>query len=157
MPEPVAASGLSSVTLPIHGLDCAVCAESLAAGLRNTPGVQDASVNFGAGAARIAFDATTSRSNVVERVAVLGYTVPLAAQGTPLRYRVRGMADLVAMAADLDRLEPNPSGRPPILVPRPLWPWPAAVAGVAALTLGMLPFLRGLGRGVRPAARRVSA
>lgn len=72
-------------------------------------------------------------------------------------YRVRGMADLVAMAADLDRLEPNPSGRPPILVPRPLWPWPAAVAGVAALTLGMLPFLRGLGRGVRPAARRVSA
>jgi Cd2+/Zn2+-exporting ATPase len=89
--ERAAANGLSSVTLPIQGLDCAVCAESLAAGLRNTPGVQDASVNFGAGTARIAFDATTSRRNVVERIAVLGYTVPLAAQETTLRFRVRGM------------------------------------------------------------------
>ena len=76
MPEPVAAAGLSSVTLPIHGLDCAVCAESLAAGLRNTPGVQDASVNFATGSARIAFDATISRSHVVERIAVLGYSAP---------------------------------------------------------------------------------
>ncbi|MCA9862265.1 MAG: HAD-IC family P-type ATPase, partial [Thermomicrobiales bacterium] len=91
MPEPVAAAGLSSVTLPIHGLDCAVCAESLAAGLRNTPGVQDASVNFATGSARIAFDATISRSHVVERIAVLGYSAPGVAQGDPLRFRVRGM------------------------------------------------------------------
>jgi Cd2+/Zn2+-exporting ATPase len=79
------------VTFPVHGLDCAVCAETLAAGLRNTPGVQDASVNFGAGTARISFDASTSRSAVVERISALGYTVPLAAQGTTLRFRVRGM------------------------------------------------------------------
>lgn len=91
MPEPVAAAGLSSVTLPIHGLDCAVCAESLAAGLRNTPGVQDASVNFASGSARIAFDATISRSHVVERIAVLGYSASEVAQGDPLRFRVRGM------------------------------------------------------------------
>ena len=32
------------------------------------------------------------------------------------------------MAADLDRLEPNPSGRPPLIEQRPLWPWPAAAA-----------------------------
>ncbi len=91
MTEPAAANSLSSVTLPVQGLDCAVCAESLAAGLRNTPGVQDASVNFGAGTARISFDTTTSRSTMVERIAVLGYSVPLAAQGTALRFRVRGM------------------------------------------------------------------
>ncbi len=89
--EPAAVNSLSSVTFPIQGLDCAVCGESLAVGLRNTPGVQDASVNFGAGTARIAFDATTSRGEVVDRISALGYTVPLAAQGNPLRFRVRGM------------------------------------------------------------------
>lgn len=87
----VADSGLSSVTFPIQGLDCAVCAESLAAGLRDTPGVREASVNFGTGTARVAFDSTTSRSDLIERISVLGYTVPLAAQAMPLRFRVRGM------------------------------------------------------------------
>lgn len=91
MTERAVATSLSKVTLPVHGLDCAVCAESLAAGLRNTPGVQEASVNFGAGTARIAFDATLNRNNVVERIAALGYSVPLAAQGNSLRFRVRGM------------------------------------------------------------------
>ena len=91
MPEPAAASQRSSVTLPIQGLDCAVCAESLAAGLRSTPGVQDASVNFGAGTARISMDPTVSRSDMVDRISALGYAVPLAAQATPLRFRVRGM------------------------------------------------------------------
>lgn len=90
MPEAAVTSPLS-VTLPIQGLDCAVCAETLAAGLRNTPGVQDASVNFGTGTARISHDATISRLNVVERIAALGYTVPLAAQGASLRFHVRGM------------------------------------------------------------------
>jgi Cd2+/Zn2+-exporting ATPase len=84
-------TGLSSVTLPIQGLDCAVCAESLAAGLRKTPGVQDASVSFGAGIARISFDATTSRGSMIERISALGYTVPLAARGNPMRFQVRGM------------------------------------------------------------------
>lgn len=54
-------------------------------------------------------------------------------------YRVRDMADLAAMAADLDRLEPNPSRRPPVLVPQPIWIWPAMVALLAALGLGLDP------------------
>ena len=58
-------------------------------------------------------------------------------------YRVRGMADLVAMAADLDRLEPNPSERPPVLVARPLWMWPATLGGLAAVCLGLLPLWTG--------------
>jgi Ca-activated chloride channel family protein len=49
-------------------------------------------------------------------------------------WRVRDMDDLTAMAAELDRLEPNPSGRPPLIRELPLWPWPAA----AALGLGLL-------------------
>jgi Ca-activated chloride channel family protein len=38
------------------------------------------------------------------------------------------MDDLTAMAAELDRLEPNPSARPPLIRQRPLWMWPAAAA-----------------------------
>ncbi|WP_225029486.1 VWA domain-containing protein [Xinfangfangia pollutisoli] len=51
-------------------------------------------------------------------------------------FRVRTTDDLTAMAADLDRLEPNPSTRPPVAVPRPLWPWPAAAAFLLALAIG---------------------
>lgn len=91
MPEAAADQRLSNVTLPIQGLDCVVCAESLAAGLRNTPGVQEASVNFGAGTARISFDTSISRIHVVERISALGYSVPMPAQGAPLRFRIRGM------------------------------------------------------------------
>lgn len=52
-------------------------------------------------------------------------------------FRVRSMADLQAMAAELDRLEPNPSDRPPVEVPRPLWVWPAGMA-LALLALAGL-------------------
>ncbi|MDD2867311.1 VWA domain-containing protein [Neomegalonema sp.] len=53
-------------------------------------------------------------------------------------WRVRGMEDLEAMAEELDRLEPNPSGRPPVTAARPLWIWPALAAFLAALGLGIL-------------------
>lgn len=50
-------------------------------------------------------------------------------------FRVRTLEDLQAMAATLDRLEPNPATRPPVAVYRGLWPWPAAAA---LLLLGLL-------------------
>ena len=87
----VADTSLTSITLPIQGLDCPVCAETLAAGLRSTPGVRDATVNVGTGSARVSFDSTTSSSALAARIAALGYTVPMAAQSLPLRFRVRGM------------------------------------------------------------------
>ena len=66
---------------------------------------------------------------------------------TPLRFadgsegqtfRVRTMEDLAAMASALDRLEPNPSTRPPVAVARALWVWPAGLALIAALALGLV-------------------
>ena len=50
-------------------------------------------------------------------------------------WRVRDMTDLEAMASELDRLEPNPSGRPPLVEDRPLWMWPAALALVLGLAV----------------------
>lgn len=43
-------------------------------------------------------------------------------------FRVRSMTDLETMAATLDRLEPNPTKRPPMRYWQSLWFWPGALA-----------------------------
>lgn len=43
-------------------------------------------------------------------------------------FRVRSTEDLEAMAAALDRLEPNPAAHPPMRYWRELWAWPATLA-----------------------------
>lgn len=53
-------------------------------------------------------------------------------------FRVRSMADLSAMAEELDRLEPNPADRPPVGVARPLWIWAAAAALILCLAAAMV-------------------
>lgn len=58
----------------------------------------------------------------------------IAEAGGGTSFRVRSMADLEAMAATLDELEPNPMKRPPLRYWRPLWMWP----GGAALALVVL-------------------
>ena len=54
-------------------------------------------------------------------------------------FRVRGMADLQAMAATLDRLEPSPSERPPLRFWQSLWVWPAVAA---LLLMGLIGWRR---------------
>ena len=53
-------------------------------------------------------------------------------------FRVRITADLQAMAEELDRLEPNPTDRPPVAMPRPLWIWPAALALLLAISSAVM-------------------
>jgi Ca-activated chloride channel homolog len=50
-------------------------------------------------------------------------------------FRVRTMDDLAAMAASLDRLEPNPTRRAPLEAYRDRWPVPAAAAFAVAVAL----------------------
>ena len=84
-------SSEAALSLPVAGLDCAVCAESLAAGLRATPGVREAAVNFAAGKARVEIDpALLDRAGVVSRIQTLGYSVPTPPIAT-LRFRIAGM------------------------------------------------------------------
>ncbi|WP_299908869.1 VWA domain-containing protein [uncultured Paracoccus sp.] len=52
-------------------------------------------------------------------------------------FRVRDMADLLAMARTLDRLEPGQSERPPLRFWRSLWVWPAGLAALCLLVLGL--------------------
>ncbi|TRW97313.1 VWA domain-containing protein [Paracoccus sp. M683] len=56
-----------------------------------------------------------------------------ASQGAS--FRVRNMADLLAMAHTLDRLEPGSSQRPPLRFWRDLWVWPAGLAALCLLIL----------------------
>ncbi len=51
-------------------------------------------------------------------------------------FRVRGMEDLLAMAASLDELEPNPSARPPMRYWQSLWIWPATLALLVLALIG---------------------
>jgi Zn2+/Cd2+-exporting ATPase len=91
------------VTLPVAGLDCAVCAESLAAGLRDTPGVRGATVNFATGNARVEIDpALVDRAGLISRIQTLGYTVPAPPAAT-LRFRIAGM-DCADCAASVERV-----------------------------------------------------
>ncbi|MBW3631544.1 MAG: heavy metal translocating P-type ATPase [Chloroflexi bacterium] len=93
----------AALTLPVAGLDCAMCAESLAAGLRATPGVRDASVNFGGGNARVDIDPTLlDRAGVVSRIQTLGYTVPAPAPAIS-RFRIAGM-DCADCALSVERV-----------------------------------------------------
>ncbi|MEL6477849.1 MAG: VWA domain-containing protein [Pseudomonadota bacterium] len=50
-------------------------------------------------------------------------------------FRVRTTEDLVAVAQAIDRLEANEADGPSALVWRPLWPWPAGLAGLLTLAL----------------------
>lgn len=82
----------ATLTLPVQGLDCANCAESLAVGLRAMPGMRDATVSFAAGTARLDINPDLlDRETVVAKIRTYGYTVPAAVETAPLRFRVQGM------------------------------------------------------------------
>ena len=86
-----AGSAVAETTLPVRGLDCAVCAETLAAGLRATPGIAEANVNFGSATARVAFDPSrTDPARVAARIRALGYETA-APDRAPLLFDLRGM------------------------------------------------------------------
>lgn len=59
----------------------------------------------------------------------------VATAGGGESFRVRTTGDLRAMAETLDRLEPNPSTRPPLRYWRDLWAWPGAVAALCLMGL----------------------
>ena len=67
---------LEKATLPISGMHCAGCANTVKRGLSKTPGVRKASVNFANETAYVTYDAgTTSPSDLREAVRHAGYDV----------------------------------------------------------------------------------
>lgn len=72
-----------SATLTVQGLSCPLCASNVDKQLLKVPGVQDVSVDLGAGLVKVRFDPATAPSEAVLRKAVedSGYT--LAGVTTP--------------------------------------------------------------------------
>ena len=65
------------LTFPVTGMTCANCASTVERTLRKTPGVVDATVNYGADRASVTFDPkTVSEGELADRVRDAGYEVP---------------------------------------------------------------------------------
>lgn len=68
-------------SFPIIGMHCASCAKLIERGLKKSPGVTDATVNYGSEEASVAFDdTTTSLARLGDVVASLGYRAVVATQ-----------------------------------------------------------------------------
>ncbi len=76
---------MSAIELPITGMTCANCANTIERVLRKTPGVTGATVNLAGERASVTFDpAQVSASQIIERVRAAGYDVPLARVELPV-------------------------------------------------------------------------
>ncbi len=68
-----------TITLPISGMTCANCAMNIERSVRKLPGVEDASVNFAAEQAEVAYDDTRIQvADLVAGVHKAGFKVPTA-------------------------------------------------------------------------------
>jgi Cu+-exporting ATPase len=76
------------ITLPVTGMTCANCAATVERTLRKTPGVEDATVNYAAERATVAYDpARADLDTLAERIRGAGYDVPVQR----LEFGVTGM------------------------------------------------------------------
>jgi len=74
---------MTTERLQLQGMSCAACARNIEAAIQQVPGVLEASVNFGAEQATIAFDRTATNLDTIQRaIAEAGYgSAPLAEFG----------------------------------------------------------------------------
>ncbi|MYD90202.1 MAG: heavy metal translocating P-type ATPase [Caldilineaceae bacterium SB0662_bin_9] len=71
--------GLAQASLPVEGMHCTGCAQSIQMGLGTVPGVASAAVSYAAGQAEVQFDPRQiSLGSLASAVADLGYAVPRA-------------------------------------------------------------------------------
>ncbi len=79
---------LARIRLPVAGMHCTGCAQSIEVGLKQEEGIAQIAVHYPAARADIAYDPQTlSLSRIVERIGRQGFTVPYA----EARMRVQGM------------------------------------------------------------------
>ncbi len=74
----------------LDGMHCSSCAALIERGLKKTPGVKEAHVNFAAEKARVSFDPNRiDEQGIVERVRKIGYGATLANKADPEEERLR--------------------------------------------------------------------
>ncbi len=79
-----------SLVVPISGMTCASCAQTIEKALRKTPGVQEANVNLATERARVTYEPSkVDRDGLVAAVRSVGYDVP--PDSSTVTIRVGGM------------------------------------------------------------------
>lgn len=69
-------NGAISLTVPVTGMSCAACAARIQEGLRTTPGVDEATVNFATGDATVQLsDGVCGTKRVIREIECLGYGI----------------------------------------------------------------------------------
>ena len=77
--------GMTTIDLPVTGMTCANCANTIERTLKKTPGVSGAAVNFASERAQVEFDpAQVKPAELIERVRKAGYDVTMAHTELPL-------------------------------------------------------------------------
>ncbi len=75
----------SVIDLPVTGMTCANCANTIERTLKKTPGVTSAAVNFASERAQVEFDpAQVKPADMIERIRKAGYDVTVAHVELPL-------------------------------------------------------------------------
>lgn len=101
------------IDIPIRGMHCASCAGRIEKGLQAVPGVEDASVNFGAERAVVRFDPSRTSIDALQRaVKDLGYEVPqedvvIPIQGMHCASCVRRIEEALAAVPGVTRASVN--------------------------------------------------
>jgi Cu+-exporting ATPase len=76
---------MTTIELPVTGMTCANCANTIERTLKKTEGVSNAAVNFASERAQVEFDpAQVTPAQMIERVRNAGYDVALAHVDLPL-------------------------------------------------------------------------
>ena len=76
MPSTAEPAGRSEIAIPIHGMHCAACVDSVQMALRSVEGVAQATANLSAGSAGVVYDPTTASFDAMERaIKETGYEV----------------------------------------------------------------------------------
>ena len=135
--------------MPIEGMDCYDCAQTIERAIDRLPGVTACSVSFAAARLSVEYDATTAGlpARIRKQVASLGYQVPLADDGDPaaetassfvVRHRNElrsGAAALLVVAGGLASAFAGHSRASDVFyaVAILVGGWPIARAGLAAM------------------------
>ena len=97
-------------TLPVRGLDCADCVQTLETGLERLDGVLWVAVNFAAASLSIEYDSQqVERPAIISRIQALGYEVGPSAPSQELVFQVEGM-DCADCAVHLEEALRNTPG-----------------------------------------------
>lgn len=98
----------ANVSLPVTGMTCAACARTIENTLEDTPGVENANVNFATARAAVTFDpAAVGLDDLVSAVRDVGYDVIETAAAAPQEHQPGAASHTSSQHGDGYRRDPR--------------------------------------------------